>query len=184
MSLDPFEDFEEFSNRVLGGVDRGDRSAQKFKFLLGVISQALVATHTMVMARVTAVEDASSADEAARAIDSLRSYELTEAFRIEGLCDTLGGLGEGLDRRTRDARSEGLFQQDELDRMETFAQMLLDREAELAAVYSGMLAALTSMTVSDGSLPAVKQEATALRMVLTSQISDFAAKAQRFTSLT
>ena len=46
MAENLFESYMRFGDRVWEGLDRHERPAQKFKFLLGTINQTLIATHT------------------------------------------------------------------------------------------------------------------------------------------
>jgi hypothetical protein len=182
---DPFASFRRFEEHVLQGLSREDRSALKYKRLLGVINQTLVATHTIVIARLERLEEVASAAQAQQVLESLRLENLTEAFRLEGLCDLLEGLGNGLLVRTWAAREEASFSTRELEDVETFAHSLYDREAEVARIYSDALSELTTFgSVDDpAALDRLKRSATRLKGQLTDHVSDFDAKAEKFMRL-
>lgn len=182
MSRDPFAGFRSFESAVLDGLRAGERSAQKFKQLIGTINDTLVTTHRLVIARLEALESASDLAAAREALAGLRAGELTEAFRIEGLCDLLGGLGQGLWARTCDAQQEGLFGDDQLEEVGQFAQMLYDRETEVAWAYARSLVELLDRGpgLDDGSLAELRAAAASVRARLTDDVSDFEAKATIF----
>jgi hypothetical protein len=182
---DPFATFRQFEDHVLQGVSRGERSAQKSKRLLGVINQTLVATHEIVISRLAKLENAESVADANELLEALRLENLTEAFRVEGLCDLLEGLGSGLLTRTSAARQEGWFSNNELDDIEEFAEALYDREAEVARIYADALSDVTSLAPvrDEASLLRVKSKAREMESALTDQVSDFNAKAARFLRL-
>lgn len=185
MGEDPFESYNRFADRVLGSIDRGEPSGKKFKFLMGVINETLVATHKLVIARLGALQDAMTAEEANALLERLRLEELTEAFRVEGLCDLLEGLGTGLIGRVEAARTEGVFSQEELSSVGIFAEMLYHREAEVATIYGNALSDITHPAgqLDEASLPELKRKANELQRLLTNHVSDFNAKADKFTKL-
>ena len=185
MGQDLFADFDRFGDRVWAELEHGERSAQRFKYLVGVISRALVDTHRIVLKRLAAIGEAGTVGDAKRELEGIRVDELSEAFRVEGLCDTLGGLGEGLLRRTSDARYEGIFTDAELAGAETFAGMLADREYEAARAYANALSEVTELgyQLDETSLPALKERVAELERTMTNQVSDFRAKAERFMSV-
>ena len=183
MEEDPFASFGQFGDRLLRGVDEGDRSAQKFKYLVGVIDQTLITTHKMVISRLAALRQAKGIDDAKVQLETLRLEPLTEAFRVEGLCDLLEGLGTSLLTRAAQARSEGSFLPAELEQVESLGRVLVDREYEVTRAYQLTLRDITSRTVDEESLPEIKRKAEEVEVMLTSQVSDFAAKAERFTRL-
>jgi hypothetical protein len=184
MTADPFAGFIQFSDRVWGGIDRGERSAQKFKYLIGIISRTLADTHSIVLQRLAAIEDAATPEDANRLLEGIRTEQLTEAFRVEGLCDTLGGLGEGLVNRSWHAVGEGTFSDAELADIRVFAERLHDRETEVASAYAEALSDVTRMNVSDqASLLDLKERIHLLDRALTDQVVDFRSKAKRFMSV-
>ncbi|MBW3579159.1 MAG: hypothetical protein KY462_15780 [Actinobacteria bacterium] len=182
---DPFESFRRFEDHVLDGLSRGDRSAQKSKRLLGVINQTLVATHQIVIARLEKLQRAESIADANEVLEALRLENLTETFRLEGLCDLLEGLGTGLLARTWAARQEGSFADGELNDVEEFAHALYDREAEVARIYSDALSDLTALgpVTEPSALDKMRRKAASLEKQLTAHVSDFDAKADRFMRL-
>ena len=179
---DKFGDLGRFGDRILAGLDAGDRSAQKFKYLLGVINETLIATHRMVISRLAALRQATTVEQAKVLLEKLREDELTEAFRVQGLCDVLGGLGEGLRHRAWAAEREGSFSSEELADIKSFADTLYDREAEVARLYSSMLTGVTDQVgrVDKNSLPELQRRAQEMEALLTNHVSDFSAKADRF----
>jgi hypothetical protein len=180
---DPFAGFDRFGDYILNSLDGGDRSAQKFKYLLGLINVTLITTHGMVISRLAALRQATTAEEAKVLLKKLREKELTEAFRVEGLCDALFGLGEGLLNRTGAARGEGSLSSDELTDARSFARKLYDREAEVARLYSSVLTDVTDQVgiVNKSSLPELQRRAREIEALLTDHVSEFSAKADRFT---
>lgn len=179
---DPFASFLRFSEHVLQGLGGGNRSAQKSKRLLGVINQTLVATHGIVIARLDKLRQAESVGDVNAVLEALRLENLTEAFRVEGLCDLLEGLGSGLLARTWAARQEGFFTNSELQEAESFASALYDREAEVARVYSEALEDLTALgpVTSASEVEEVRRRAATLENQLTDHVSDFNSKADFF----
>lgn len=182
MNRDPFEGFRAFENDVLDGLRAGERSAKKFKQLMGTINDTLVTTHSLVIGRLEALESATDVATARDLLEGLRAEALTEAFRVEGLCDLLHGLGEGLRNRTLDAEDEGLFPHDQLQGVNEFAWMLYDREAEVALVYAESLMELVNQRdgLDDASLHELRAAAASARRRLTDDVSDFEAKARIF----
>ena len=185
MAQDPFVSFEKFGDRVLAGLDQGERSAQKFKYLLGVINKTLVATHGMVISRLGAVRQAGTVQAAKALLEELRLEELAEAFRVEGLCDLLEGLGSGLESRVWRARTEGFFSDEELANIQLFARILYDREGEVAEVYRTVLTDVVRQysLLDEASLPELRRKAQEAEAMLTDQVSDFSAKADRFMQI-
>lgn len=182
MNGDPFDSFRAFESDVLDGLRDGERSAKKFKQLIGTINDTLVTTHGLVIGRLEALENAPDVATARDLVEGLRAEELTEAFRVEGLCDLLHGLGEGLRNRAIDAKTEGLFPQDQLQGVQEFACMLYDQEAEVARVYAESLLKLVNQGpgLDDASLDELHSAAATARRRLTDDVSDFEAKARIF----
>jgi hypothetical protein len=183
MAEDLFESYMRFGDRVWEGLDRHERPAQKFKFLLGIINQTLIATHTLVIARLRSLQEAKSVEDAKAVLEQLRLKPLTEAFRVEGMCDLLEGLGQGLLLRVHAAPGEGAYSAGELVDIEAFANRLILREDEVATLYSETLSALTSRRLDQASLPKLQADARTLEHLLTDHLSDFKSKADRFTRL-
>jgi hypothetical protein len=166
-------------------LDTRDRSAQKFKYLLGVINETLVTTHRMVISRLATLQHAETVEEAKALLEKLRLVELSEAFRVEGLCDLLEGLGNGLYSRVLAARKEGYFSGKELTDMQAFAMTLYDREDEVARVYSTVLTDVAGQgrLLDENSLPELQGRAQEAEALLTAQLSDFSEKADKFMRL-
>lgn len=184
MAQDPFASFGNFGDHVLAGLDGEERSAQKFKYLLGVINRTLVATHGMVISRLAALRQAETVQEARELLEKLRLSDLEEAFRVEGLCDALEGLGVGLNKRAYGARKEGFFSDKELSDVEVFALILSGREVEVAELYRTVLTDIISQEPrNERSLPDLRRRAEEAETKLTDQVSDFSAKADRFMRL-
>jgi hypothetical protein len=183
MGTDRFDGFNNFGNRVWEGVDEGQRSAKKFKYLMGVVSQTLVTTHLIVLGRLRELEAAQTAEEVQRLLEDIRGGQLNEAFRVEGLCDTLGGLGQGLIDRSWAAQGEGLFSDEDLAEIREFAEMLYDREDEVAKAYVDTLSAITDSAPDQSSLPDFREGLREIERKMTAQVVDFRAKASRFMTV-
>jgi hypothetical protein len=181
MATDLFASFGRFGDRVLVGIDNGDRRAQKFKYLIGVINQTLVVTHGIVLDRLAKIGLASTVTEVVSHLEAMRQDELAEAFRIEGLCDALGGLGDGLTNRLWSARNDDGYDDPDLADVEHFARVLYDREHEVAGAYAATLSQLTGRipTLNEANLPSLLSAAKQLESTLTSHVADFSAKAER-----
>src|SRR5262245_20713209 len=177
---DLFDEFSRFGDRILHGIVQNERAALKYKYLLGQICEILNTTHDMVVRRLEKIEQATRPYEAEAALAELRTDVLEESFRIEGLCDVFTSLGVTLDGLA--LRSEG--QKDsvapDLGKIHEFSRMLMDREQEVARIYTEEIKTMVNLGSVEGDLPGLQKRAAAAKKVLTDQMADFTAKAERF----
>ena len=71
----------------------------------------------------------------------------------------------------------------DLGAIQEFSQRLLDREREVATIYADQLTAIVNTGNVEGDLPGLRKRAAEAKKILTDQMADFAAKAERFKSV-
>ena len=64
-----------------------------------------------------------------------------------------------------------------------FSRKLMDREQEVARIYTEEITAIVNLGNVEGDLPSLRKRAAKAKQVLTDQMADFAAKAKRFTGV-
>ena len=177
---DLFDEFSRFGDRILHGIDEDERPALKFKYLLGKINELLNTTHGMVVRRLEKIEQANRPADAEAALAELRTDALEESFRIEGLCDVFESFGRTLDElawRSKDSKDSVA---PDLGEIHEFSYKLMDREQEVARIYTEELKSMVNLGGVAGDLPGLRKRASEAKKVLTDQMADFAAKANRF----
>jgi len=148
-------------------------------------------THSLVIAKLEAIERAESAPEAQRITDELRADPLIQAFKVAGLCDTFESHGKSLlallDRRgavdgLTEVVTPGSEEEWELRR---FADELMGRERQVADLYSSEIRELRELIDSavGGDLEEIRRRARLAKAVLTDQMADFSALASDFASV-
>jgi hypothetical protein len=180
----PIDSFIQFSQSVMAGIDSRDRASIKYKWLLGQIDDLFKETHAIVMDRLDAVIDARSLSEASHAIDTLTAGALDATFRAQGMCDAFSGPGMALNELTARMAQEGSLSPQQVASLSSFTYMLVNREAEVAAMYEFQIVELDELIHSPRTdLQAVKQRATGARQILVDQLADFDAQATKFKQL-
>lgn len=180
---DLFDEFSRFGDRILHGIEQDERPALKYKYLLGKINELLNTTHGMVVRRLEKIENAAGPNEAEAALAELRSDALEESFRIEGLCDVFDSFGRTLDELAWRSDEQNDSVAPDLGEIHKFSQSLMDREQEVARIYTDEIKAMVNLGGVDGDLPGLRKRAADAKKILTDQMADFAAKAVRFTSV-
>lgn len=180
---DLFDSFSHFGDRILHGIEQGERPATKFKYLLGSINEILGITHGMVVTVLETVERADSPAEAEAALAELRTEALEESFRLEGLCDAFDAMGRGLNDLYWRSKSNSDTVAPDLGEIDQFSMMLMDREQEVARIYSTEIKALANLGSLADDLPALRSRAAEAKKILTDQMADFATKTQLFKSV-
>ena len=132
-----FDGYIVFGRRVMIGANRNERPSIRYKRLLGLITELLRDTHALVVEKLEAIESADSWSEAQQLAQELRDEPLTDSFRAQGLCDAFAGLGQALDglNEYTSVESPGAFSAEDTSTAATIAQMLADREREVARYY-------------------------------------------------
>jgi hypothetical protein len=178
---DLFDEFRRFGDRILHGIDQDERPALKYKYLLGQINALLHTTHSMVVRRLEKIEKATGPVEAEAALAELRTDALEESFRIEGLCDVFDSHGRTLDELAWRSEQQNDSVAPDLGQIHEFSQRLMDREREVATIYAEEIKAIVNLGGVGGDLDGLRARAAEAKEVLTDQMADFAAKADRFT---
>lgn len=183
MSADDLIDkFAGFCARILYGVEHEERAARKYQFLLEKINELLLKTHGIVVERLEKVEMATRPAEAESALAELRSEALEESFRLKGYCDVFEAYGRTLDELAWKSETQNDSVASDLGAIREFAVMLMDREREVAIMYTDEIEAMAGLGDFEGDLPSIKRRAATARAALTEQMADFAAKVERFES--
>ena len=180
-AIDLFDQFSRFGDRILHGIDRDETPARKYKYLLGQINTLLHATHGMVVMRLEKIEQATQPAEADAALAALDTYALADSFRLEGLCDVFVASGRTLDEMARQSGEQNDSVARDLAGIHEFSNTLMNREHEVARHYTEEIKAIVNLGKAGGDLPGLRKRAAEAKKVLTDQMADFAAKAQRFT---
>ena len=180
---DLFDEFSRFGDRILHGIDQDERPALKYKYLLGKINELLNTTHGMVVRKLEKIENAARPDEAEAALAELRSEALEESFRIEGLCDVFDSFGRTLHELAWRSMNQDDSVAPDLGEIQQFSVKLMDREQEVARIYTEEIKAMVNLGGVEGDLPGLQMRAANAKKVLTDQMADFTVKAQRFTSV-
>ena len=180
-AIDLFEEFRRFGDRILAGIDQDERPALKYKYLLGQINELLHTTHGMVVRRLEKIENATGPAEAEAALADLGSDALEESFRIEGLCDVFDAHGRTLDELAWRSQDQNDSVAADIGHIHQFSQRLMDREREVARIYTEEIKAIVNLGGVQGDLQGLRDRAAEAKRVLTDQMADFAAKADRFT---
>jgi len=180
-----FDGFNRFGDRILLGIDRKERPASKYKWLLGQINELLKTTHGMVVEKLNRIEKAVNIETASVVLEELRFGDLQESFRVEGMCDTFFGLGVALAELNDRSNQEGAFSSAEMTDIADMAHTLTNREAEVAGIYVRELQGLTRQIghISPKDLPEIKKKTHKVKKLLTDQMSDFDTKAKKFLRL-
>jgi hypothetical protein len=180
---DLFDEFSRFGDRILHGIGQDERPALKYKYLLGKINELLHATHGMVVKKLEKIEKATKPAEAEAALAELGTHALEESFRMEGLCDVFEAFGRTLDEMAWRSEEQRDSVAPDLGGIHEFSRKLMDREQEVARIYTEEIKAIVNLGNVEGDLPGLRKRTAEAKKALTDQMADFAAKAKRFTSL-
>jgi hypothetical protein len=181
---DLFDEFSRFGDRILHGIDHDERPALKYKYLLGKINELLHDAHGMVVNKLEKIEKASNPAEAKAALAELGTGALEESFRLEGMCDVFETFGRTLDEMAWRSEQQKDSVAPDLGGIHEFSRKLMDREHEVASIYTMEIKAIVNLGSVQGDLPGLRKRAAEAKKVLTDQMADFAAKAKRFASVT
>jgi hypothetical protein len=180
MSDPLLDDFQRFSERILIGIEQNERPARKYKTTLGLINQIFKTTHEMVEEIVERVERAATLGEAEAALKDLNHEPLTEAFRLEGLCDAFEALGIALENLNNAAAASGALHPLDVAPSAELAQRLMNREAEVSDIYLSSIQTLADLVQgSTSDLAEIRGRAREARATLTRQMVDFDSKARQ-----
>ena len=183
-AIDLFDGFSRFGDRILHGIAHDEGPARKYKYLLGQINELLHTTHGMVVRKLEKIEQATKPAEADAALAELDTQALEKSFKMEGLCDVFEAFGRTLDEMAWESEHQADSVARDLAGIHEFSGKLMDREQEVARLYTEEIKAIVNLGNVAGDLPGLRTRAAQAKKVLTDQMADFAAKAKRFTSVT
>ena len=172
--------FSDLGNVVTGflGLSQSQEALKKFAWQLGTICDLIKHTHSLVINKLEAIEDAQSLDQAKAIVKTLERQPLTDIFRANHLCDIFVGFGIELERIIKQisANDPQLITSEQMGTWARFGDSLMRREGEVAFLYADILQNLGDL-VSDRKtgvdLAMLKAEAAEANTTLAAQVADF-----------
>lgn len=186
--LNLFDEVASIGWKFLKSTDRGHKMLQEYTFQLAAICDLIKYTHSIVIKKLEAIDEAQTVDAAKAIAQELGWGSLSSSFRASGLCDVFTGYGKSLRRITEkhqgstDPAAAPPITVQERDQWRQFCDSLEAREAQVADLYIREIQGLQDLVSASSSqdLIQVKEHARQARAILTAQVGDFDALAVRF----
>ncbi len=176
-----FDEISSIGRKFLKSTDRGHKALRRYTWQLGSIHELIKHTHSLVIEKLEAIEQAADIDEAKAIADTLNGTTLSDSFRISGLCDIFVGYGVSLRKIVEtdaqsDPEDEAPISEDEKVRWIQFCDSLEERELQVAALYSNEIQEIGDLVWNldtIGDLDEIQQRARSAKKILTDQMADF-----------
>ena len=179
-SLDIFADISNVGREFLA-LSKSQQVLQDYTWQLGTISDLIKHTHSMIVHKLEAVDEATELDDAKAPISDLQEAPLTDSFRANHLCDVFQGMGTALIPLTASLQSS-----ESQEKWGNFCIALQERESSVAQLYAYQLRDLIDLKdrskVPEDLVP-LKAAAKETIRKLTGQMADFEALAKQFRDL-
>src|SRR5205823_5322095 len=90
--------FDETADVIRGflSLNAAQQALHQYAWQLRTICELIKHTHSIVIQKLEAIEEADSLSNASAVVDELESSALTDSFRANGLCDIFQGFGTSL----------------------------------------------------------------------------------------
>jgi hypothetical protein len=179
-STDIFDNIADIGREFLA-LSKSQETLKNYIWQLGTISDLIKHTHSIVVHKLEAVEEAASIEEAKSLVTELEGDPLTNSFRANHLCDIFQAFGTALRQLT-----STLGSQERQSKWEKFCGTLESRENTVAELYADQLQDLIDLKYKlniQQDLNQFKVAAKNARQKLTEQMADFDALAKKFRNL-
>ena len=182
--------FDETADVIRGflSLNAAQQALHQYAWQLGTICELIKHTHSIVIEKLEAIEEADSLSKASAVVDELESSALTDSFRANGLCDIFQGFGTSLRKIVTPGSSERsnlpISSQQQYVWLD-FCDLLESREREVASLYANRIQELGNLLSRKHApeLSELRNLATQAKNVLTSQLADFDSLAGQFQQL-
>jgi len=184
--LNLFDEISSIGEKFLKSTDRGHKALKNYTWQLGSINELIKHTHSLVIKKLEAIEEAEDMSEAQQIINSLSGGPLSDSFRVNGLCDIFVGFGVSLRKIVEAAgnnQEESPLSAEEQNHWIYFCDALEEREQQVAYLYSNEIQEIGdlvchSQNITD--LEEVKERARRAKHILTDQMADFDSLSKKF----
>jgi len=184
--LNLFDEISSIGDKFLKSTDRGHKALKNYTWQLGSINELIKHTHSLVIKKLEAIEEAEDMSEAQQIINSLSGGPLSDSFRVNGLCDIFVGFGVSLRKIVEAAgnnQEESPLSAEEQNHWIYFCDALEEREQQVAYLYSNEIQEIGdlvchSQNITD--LEEVKERARRAKHILTDQMADFDSLSKKF----
>jgi hypothetical protein len=186
--LNLFDEIASIGWKFLKSTDRGHKVLMDYNWQLASICDLIKHTHLIVIEKLETIDRAETLEEATTITQELSGLSLSNSFRTSGLCDIFVGYGKSLRRivekyqNSTDPETTPPIMQEEQIRWMQFCDSLEEREQQVAELYADQIQGLGDLVfgASSQDLEQIKEHAQKAKVILTDQVADFDALAERF----
>jgi hypothetical protein len=183
-----FDKIASIGSKFLKSTDRGYEVLSRYAWQLGSICDLIKHTHLVVIAKLEAIDQAQTFQDAEDIAHELSGQSLADSFRTSGLCDIFQGYGRSLRDMvgrlpiSADPQSASPITGEEQKQWKAFCTSLVEREDAVAELYIDQIQGLQTLalTSSHQDLDQIKDHARQMKAILTDQVADFDSLAARF----